>query len=158
MTIRNNTTRFLDAQGIAYEAIELPDDEKRGAVETAALLGAPPEQVFKTIVLTREGHGRNLLAVVPGPTEVDLKAVAAAIGEKKVSLPTQREAEAITHLQTGGISALALLNQGFDVLLDEFAGAFEEIYVSGGQRGLSIRIGVKDFTDLTGAQVAEISY
>ena len=157
MSIRNNVTRLLEANEIRYQAVELPDGEKRSAVETAGLLGAPPEQVFKTIVITRSGRGKAILAVVPGPAEVDLKAVAAAAGEKKVNLPTQNEAENLTRLQSGGISALALINQGFDVFLDEFAHVFDRIYVSGGQRGLSILIGVDDFIRLTGAQVAEIS-
>lgn len=157
MTIRNNVTRLLDANEVLYQAFELPDDEKRTALETASLLNAPEEQVFKTIVITRSGRGKTILAVVPGPSEVDLKAVAAAIGEKKVNLPTQKEAEQLTRLQSGGISALALINQGFDVLLDEFALAFDRIYVSGGQRGLTILLPVQAFIDLTGAVIIEIA-
>ncbi len=157
MSIRNNVTRLLDANGIDYQAFELPDDDKRSALETSSLLGASPEQVFKTIVTTRTGRGKPILAIVPGPAEVDLKAVAAAAGEKKINLPTQTEAEALTQLQTGGISPIALINKGFDVILDEFALAFDRIYISGGQRGLSILIPVKDLIDLTGAKVAEIS-
>ncbi|HUF37224.1 MAG TPA: YbaK/EbsC family protein, partial [Anaerolineales bacterium] len=100
---------------------------------------------------------KPLLAVVPGPAEVDLKAVAEAAGEKKVALPTQREAETLTGLQAGGISPLALFDKGFEVLLDEFAEVFDEIYVSGGERGLDIRIGVADFLAVTGGQVAALS-
>ncbi len=155
--MKNNVTRLLDAQGIPYKALAFPDREKRSAGDTAAALEAPEEQVFKTIVLLREGRGKAVLAVVPGPLEVDLKAAAAALGERKLGLPTQREAEAMTGLQSGGISALALLGRPFDVLLDEFAGAFDEILVSGGERGLSIRIGVQDFVSLTGAVVAAIA-
>ncbi len=154
--MRNNVTRLLDARGISYQAIPLPDDRKLSAVEVAAVLGVPAEQVFKTIVLARLGKGKPILAVIPGPAEVDLKAAASAAGETKVSLPSQREAEALTGHQAGGISALALYDKGFEVLLDEFAEAFEEIYVSGGERGLDIRIAVKDFTALTGAHVAPI--
>lgn len=157
MTTRNNVTRLLDSRGLDYQAVELPDDDKHSALESAELIGAPPEQVFKTIVVTRAGKGRPVLAVVPGPVEVDLKLLAAALGEKKVSIPTQREAEALTGHQAGGISALALFDKGFDVLLDEFAGAFDDIYVSGGQRGLSIRIGVEDFISLTSARVAALA-
>lgn len=97
----NNVTRLLDAHKILYTAFELPV-EKLGAVETAQYLGVPPEQVYKTIVVVREGAGKPLLAVVPGPQEVDLKAFAKSLGEKKVSLPTQREAERLTGLQEIG--------------------------------------------------------
>jgi Cys-tRNA(Pro)/Cys-tRNA(Cys) deacylase len=98
-----NVTRLLDARGIPYTAFELPA-EKYGALETARLLNTPPEQVYKTIVVTREGKGKPVLAVIPAPCEVDLKALARALGEKKVHLPTEREAEHLTGLQAGGIS------------------------------------------------------
>jgi len=87
----NNVTRMLDAKGIPYQAHELPA-EKLGALEAAQVLGVPPDQVYKTIVITREGQGKPVLALVPGTREVDLKALARALGEKRMSLPTQRQA------------------------------------------------------------------
>jgi Cys-tRNA(Pro)/Cys-tRNA(Cys) deacylase len=156
VTARNNITRLLDSRKVAYTAYELPS-EKLGALEAAHILGAPPEQVFKTIVVKREGKGKPILAVVPGTGEVDLKAVAKAVGEKKVSLPGEREAEQLTGLQAGGISPLALINKGFQVLVDESAQALGEIYISGGQRGLNIRLPVGDLLKLTNAQLAAIT-
>ena len=152
----NNVTRLLDARRIAYTAFDLPA-EKLGALETARLLNVPPEEVFKTIVVKREGKGKPILAVVPGPLEVDLKALAKALGEKKLHLPTEREAEQLTGLQAGGISPLALINKGFQVVLDSNARAFKEIHVSGGQRGLNIRLPVEALVKLTNARLAEIS-
>jgi len=72
-------------------------------------------------------------------------------------LPTEREAEKITGLQAGGISPLALLQRGFQVVLDRSAQDFSEIYISGGQRGLNIRLPVEALVELTRARVAEIS-
>ena len=152
----NNVTRMLDAHHVAYTAFELPK-EKLGALEAAAYLHVPPEQVYKTIVVIRQERGKPILAVTPGPQEVDLKALARAVGEKKVTLPTQREAERLTGLQAGGISPLALLNKGFQVVLDESALVFDEIYISGGERGMNIRIPVEDLIELTRAEVAEIT-
>jgi Cys-tRNA(Pro)/Cys-tRNA(Cys) deacylase len=86
-----------------------------------------------------------------------LKSLAAFLGEKKVYLPTEREAEQLTGLQVGGISPLALLNKGFQVLLDTAAQNYAEIHVSGGQRGLNIRLPVSDLTKLTNARLAPIS-
>ncbi len=151
-----NVTRLLDAQKIPYTAFELPA-EKLGAVEAARYLGVPAEQVFKTIVITREGRGKPILALVPGPGEVDLKALAKALGEKKVYLPTEREAERLTGLQAGGISPLALLNRGFQVVIDLSANSFEEIYISGGQRGLDIRLPTQALLALTNATLAQVS-
>ncbi len=151
----NNVTRLLDAQKIPYTAFDLPQ-EKLGALEAAQLLNVPPEQVFKTIVVRREDKGKPILALAPGTGEVDLKALAKAVGEKKVHLPTEREAEALTGLQAGGISPLALIKRGFQVVIDESANRFKEIYVSGGQRGLNIRLPVHDLVKLVNARLAPI--
>jgi Cys-tRNA(Pro)/Cys-tRNA(Cys) deacylase len=112
--------------------------------------------VFKTIVVTREKK-KPLLCVIPGPTEVDLKAVAAVVAEKKVHLPSQKEAETLTGLLAGGISPLALINKGFMVFLDESANQFEAIHISGGQRGLNIKLPVSALVSLTNARIAKIS-
>lgn len=151
-----NVTRLLDQRKIAYTPHKLPP-EKLGAQEAAFYLGVPAEQVFKTIVVKRLSQGKPILALVPGTHEVNLKALAKVLGEKKVKLPTQREAEQLTGLQAGGISPLALLNRGFQVILDSSAGKHQEIYISGGQRGLDIQLPVSDLISLTNAKTAEIS-
>jgi Cys-tRNA(Pro)/Cys-tRNA(Cys) deacylase len=154
--ITNNVTRLLDQRKIDYQAYELPE-EKLGALETARYLDVAPELVYKTIVVTRKGRGKTILAVVPGTAEVDLKAVAKALDEKKVKLPTQREAEDLTGLEAGGISPLALLNRGFEVVIDTSAQDHEQIHVSGGQIGLNIRLPVDALKKLTKARFAAIS-
>jgi Cys-tRNA(Pro)/Cys-tRNA(Cys) deacylase len=152
----NNITRLLDSRKISYTAFETPA-EKLGALETAEFLNVPPETVFKTIVVTREKPKKPILAVIPGPNSVDLKLLAAALGEKKVHLPTEREAEQLTGLQAGGISPLALINKGFQVIVDSAAQNHGEIHVSGGQRGLNIKLPVTDLIKLTNARIAPIS-
>ncbi len=152
----NNITRLLDARKIPYTAFETPA-EKLGAEETARFLGVSPQVVFKTIVVLRaRPGGKPVLAVVPGPAAVDLKLLAAALGEKKMHLPTEREAETLTGLQAGGISPLALINKGFQVVIDESARAHAEIHISGGQRGLNIRLPVEALARLTNARFAAI--
>jgi len=155
MTITNNVTRFLDARKVNYIAHELPA-EKLGAVEAAQYMGVSADQVFKTIVITREKK-KSVLVVIPGPRTVDLKLLASFLTEKKVSLPTEREAEALTGLQAGGISPLALINKGFQVVIDSTAQGYEKIYISGGQRGLDIQLPVNDLAKLTNASFGNIS-
>ncbi len=154
--MKNNITRLLDQQKIQYTVFELPA-EKLGAEITAELLNVPREIVFKTIVIKREGRVKPILAIVPGNREVDLKKLAKTVREKKVYLTTQNEAEALTKLQVGGISPLALINRGFQVVIDRSAQDHTEMHVSGGQRGLNIRLPVKDLIKLTNARLAEIS-
>ena len=153
--VTNNITRLLDGKQIPYTAFELPA-EKLGAHDTARLLNVPLDQVFKTIVVKREGKGKLILAVIPGSAEVDLKLLAKALGEKKVHLPTEREAEQLTGLQSGGISPLALIHKGFQVILDSSAMDFREIHVSGGRRGLNIRLAVEALVGLTNARLEKI--
>jgi Cys-tRNA(Pro)/Cys-tRNA(Cys) deacylase len=74
-----------------------------------------------------------------------------------VYLPTEREAEQLTGLQAGGISPLALINKGFQVMIDVSAQKFPAIHISGGQRGLNIRLSPGDLAHLTNARFAEIS-
>jgi Cys-tRNA(Pro)/Cys-tRNA(Cys) deacylase len=152
----NNITRLLDSRKIPYTTYDLPA-EKLGAVEAARRLNVPLEQVYKTIVVKREGKGKPILAVVPGTMEVDLKYLAKALDEKKLHLPTEHEAEQLTGLQAGGISPLALLNKGFQVVIDATARGYREIYISGGQRGLEIRLPVEALVSLTNARVAAIA-
>ncbi|HNK63786.1 MAG TPA: YbaK/EbsC family protein [Anaerolineales bacterium] len=155
MSVTNNVTRFLDARKVKYAAHELPA-EKLGALGTAGILGLPVDQVYKTIVTKRE-KGKPVLAVIPGPRVVDLKLLAAFLGEKKMILPTEREAEQLTGLQAGGISPLALINKGFQVVIDSAAQVFAEIHISGGQRGLNIQIGVQDLAALVNAKFGSVS-
>ena len=155
MANSNNITRLLDSKKISYRAFELPA-EKLGARETARLLGVDPELVYKTIVITRP-KGKPILVVIPGPSRVDLKLLASALSEKKVILPTEREAEALTGLQAGGISPLALVNKGFQVVIDLAAKSKSDVHVSGGQRGLNIRLPVDALAGLTHARFARVS-
>ncbi len=156
MPLRNNVTRLLDSRKIKYEVFEF-SPEKHTAEETAALLGVPEAHVYKTLVVLREGKGgsraRPLLAMVPAGRELSLKALAASLGEKKLKMATQREAEQLTGLQVGGISALALLNRGFEICIEREALTLPYIHVSAGQRGANIRMGVQDLIKLTGARL-----
>ena len=147
----NNVTRFLDSRKVTYTVFETPP-EKLGALETAQFLDVDPASVFKTIVITRDKPKKPLLVVVPGPSNVDLKLLASALKEKMVDLPTEREAEQITGLQAGGISPLALINKGFQVVIDSSAQNFQAIHVSGGQRGINIRLSPNDLAKLTNAR------
>jgi Cys-tRNA(Pro)/Cys-tRNA(Cys) deacylase len=156
VTPTNNVTRMLAAKKIAFDAHELPE-EKLGGMEAAAVLGIEPKQMFKTIVTLRPEGGKPVLAMVPAPSQLDLKALGRVFGGKKLRVSTQAEAEKLTGLQVGGISPLALVGKGFDVILDETARNFEAIYLSGGQRGLNLSLSPKDVIELTRARVALIS-
>jgi Cys-tRNA(Pro)/Cys-tRNA(Cys) deacylase len=151
----NNVTRFLDSRNVQYSTFDLPT-QKLGAVETASFLGVSTEVIFKSIVIIRKNPGKPILAVVPATSDVNLKALAKVLGEKKVSPATQKEAERLTKLQVGGISPLALINRGFDIIMHESVLEQESVHVSGGELGLNIRLPSKELVELTRAKVAKI--
>jgi Cys-tRNA(Pro)/Cys-tRNA(Cys) deacylase len=146
---------MLAARKISFEAHELPN-EKLGGLEAAAYLGVDPAQMFKTIVALPDS-GKPVLALVPANGELDLKALGRALGGKKMRTSTQAQAEQLTGLQVGGISPLALLAKGFQVVMDKSAMGFEAIYISGGQRGLNISLAPGDLQSLTRALTGAIA-
>jgi len=152
----NNVVRMLTSKKIAFQLFELPK-EKLGAQKTAQILNVPIEIVCKTIVVKRTTPGKSILVVLPGNRSVDLKLIASILGEKKLVLPTEREAEQMTGLQAGGISPLALLNKGFQVLIDASVINYEEIHISAGERGLNLKIRIPDLVSLTNAKIHPIS-
>jgi Cys-tRNA(Pro)/Cys-tRNA(Cys) deacylase len=147
--------RLLESRHIAYQVHEFSSDI-RSAEDAAQVMGAPPDHVFKTLVVLRE-RGRPLLVMVPGNRGLDLKLLAKAAGEKKLHMATHKEAEALTGLEVGGISALALLNKGFDVYADEAILSLPQVYVSTGQRGINLSLRPQDLLQVTRARVAAVS-
>jgi Cys-tRNA(Pro)/Cys-tRNA(Cys) deacylase len=155
MPFRNNVTRLLDAHRVAYELTEYTP-EKHSAEKTAELLGVPPHLVYKTLVVLREGKGKKpLLVMTPAGRELNLKALAASLGEKKLKMAAQREAEEMTGLQVGGISALVLLNRGFEICLERAAADLPFIHISAGQRGANLRLSPADLVALTQARLVD---
>ena len=146
---KTHAMRTLDARGIAY-ATKAYDASGafHTANEAAALLGVAPETVYKTLVVLREGVARAkpMLVLIPARARIDLKKLANCIGEKKVRMATQREAEHLTGMQVGGISALGVLRPAsFDVLIDETARSIETIHISAGVRGVDLALNVDHF-------------
>lgn len=152
--------KLLDGKHIVYQAVAY-DPAMRDAVRIAMAIGVPPGQLFKTLVVPKpEGSNVSLkmmLVMIPGDRQLDLKKLAKAAGVKKAKIATQAEAERLTGLQVGGISALALLNKGFAVYLDASAREHEQIYVSAGQRGINLKLSVGDLVQLTRARLADLS-
>ena len=147
---RTNAMRLLDANKVPYEVIAFSPD-LHSAVEVAGAAGLDPDTVYKTLVVQRP-RGKPLLVMVAGDRQIDLHALAASVGEKKLTMASHRDAEALTGLQVGGISALALLHRGFDICLDRTARGLQQIVISAGQRGIDLRLAVDDLVRVTGAQ------
>lgn len=154
---KTQAMRALEGKRIAYETLTYPD-EMRDAEEIALVLDLPPEEVFKTlVVLPPESGKKTMLVMIPANTQLDLKKLAAAVGAKKLKMATQREAEQLTGLQVGGISAVALLNKPFAVYIDASARRLPRICISAGKRGFQLRVAVADLLKLTNARAVEVA-
>jgi Cys-tRNA(Pro)/Cys-tRNA(Cys) deacylase len=152
--------RLLEGQKIPYELIPYPS-HMRDAEEIALELDVPATQLFKTLVVLPPGNtgraAKPLLIQIPADRQLDLKKLAQVVKAKKLKLATHKEAEDLTGLQVGGISALALVNKGFEIYLDKSAEAFEAIYVSAGQRGLDLKLRVPDLVKITKCRLADVT-
>ncbi len=149
--------RVLESQGVPYEVVSFPDSI-HDAVGVAEAAGLPVENVYKTLVVESDDPRLHpLLVMVAASRRLNLKKVARAVGAKKVHMARQADAERLTGLKVGGISALALLNKGFSVYLDEQAILLDYIVVSAGKRGLNLRLDVEDLIRVTGAELIDAS-
>ncbi|GGZ54480.1 Cys-tRNA(Pro)/Cys-tRNA(Cys) deacylase [Streptomyces inusitatus] len=121
--------------------------------EAAQALGVSPERVFKTLVA--EVDGELTVAVVPVAGQLDLKALAAAVGGKRAVMADPAAAERTTGYVRGGISPLGQRKR-LRTVLDESASAHPTICVSAGRRGLEVELSPGDLAGLTGAVLARI--
>ncbi|MCX7044540.1 MAG: Cys-tRNA(Pro) deacylase [Candidatus Sumerlaeota bacterium] len=152
---KTNAVRILDRIGIAYELREYEVDESDLSAPTVARkVGLPLERVFKTLVARGDAAG-VLLACLPGGEELDLKALAAASGNKRVELAPLREVQPLTGYVRGGVSPIGT-KKPYPFILDESALAFPFISVSAGMRGLQMRVAPGDLLRATQGTASRI--
>ncbi|MFN2202229.1 MAG: YbaK/EbsC family protein [Caldilineaceae bacterium] len=158
MAFANNATRLLDSRKVAYVVHEYDyDSGVHSAVDVAEAVGLRENQVFKTLVaLPDQPNAKPVLAIIAGPDTLDLKLLAKALNVKKARMASHAQAEELTGLQTGGISALALMNRGFRVFIDVKALESPTIAVSAGQRGVNLELAPDDLIKVTKARVVEL--
>jgi Cys-tRNA(Pro)/Cys-tRNA(Cys) deacylase len=149
--------RLLEGQGADYEVISFPDTI-HDAQEVAAYAGLPADHVYKTLVARVDNpQAKPMLVMVSANRSLDLKKLASAVGEKKAHMATHTDAEKLTGLKVGGISALALLNRGFAIYIDSAAEELDFVVVSAGKRGLNLKLTVADLLRIIGAQIVAVS-
>jgi Cys-tRNA(Pro)/Cys-tRNA(Cys) deacylase len=153
---KTNAMRLLDTHGVAYEvrAYHLDTDEF-DASTVAELIGLPPQRVFKTLVVHVEPLG-PCFAVVPASAELDLKALAGAVGAKRAELAPLRDVEALTGYVRGAVTVLAA-RKSYPTVVDESALTAETIAVSGGRRGVQLVVATAGYLAVAGAATAPIA-
>ncbi|MEU5697131.1 Cys-tRNA(Pro) deacylase [Actinosynnema sp. NPDC020468] len=149
-------TALLDKQKVAHKLHAYEHDPRHESygLEAAEALGIAPERVFKTLVA--DVDGRLAVGVVPVTGQLDLKALAAALGGKKARMADVTAAERATGYVAGGISPLGQKKR-LPLVVDASATEHDTIYCSAGRRGLEVEIAPADLARLTGAVVAPIA-
>jgi Cys-tRNA(Pro)/Cys-tRNA(Cys) deacylase len=156
MAAKTNAMRALDQLGIAYGIREYEvDPNDLSAEAVAAKVGLPPEQVFKTLAVDGDRNG-ICLAVIPGNTELDFKALAQATGDRKVEMVPLKDVQAITGYVRGGVTALAC-KKDYPVYIDETAELWDVISISAGQRGTQIFLSPADYVRAVKATALNIA-
>ena len=149
-------TALLAGQRVSHTVHTYDHDPRHASYGTEAseTLGLSPARVFKTLVA--EVDGALTVGVVPVGTQLDLKALAAAVGGKKAKMADVAAAERATGYVAGGISPLGQRKR-LPVVLDVSATNFDTIFCSGGRRGLEIELAPTDLARLANAIVAPIA-
>jgi Cys-tRNA(Pro)/Cys-tRNA(Cys) deacylase len=152
---KTNAARILDREGIPYELRTYTVDENDlSAPHVAEAIGMPPEQVFKTLVARGDREG-VLLAAIPANTELDLKALAAVSGNRKVELVAVKEVLPLTGYIRGGVSPIGT-RKPYPFYLDETAELWDVISVSAGVRGCQVLLAPGDLQRVTAAAMCDI--
>lgn len=152
-------TTALEAVGIAYTLHPYDHDpaNRHFGDEAAAALGVDPLRIFKTLVVeTGTGRPPLAVAVVPVAAQLDLKAMAAALGVKKVDLADPAAAARSSGYLVGGISPIGQKTP-LPTVIDETAELFDTVYVSAGRRGLQVELAPGDLLRVTGGEFADIA-
>ena len=123
-------------------------------LEAADKLGLAPDRVFKTLLA--DADGALVVGVVPVSGQLDLKALAAAVGAKKAVMADPQVAERKTGYVLGGISPVGQKARHTTVI-DETVQLHDTVFVSGGRRGLDVEIAPADLIEVTGAIVADVA-
>ncbi|WP_193607072.1 Cys-tRNA(Pro) deacylase [Nocardioides lijunqiniae] len=148
-------TVALTSAGVDFTLHEYDHDpraESFGA-EAAQALGLAPERVFKTLLA--DVDGRLTVAVVPVSGQLDLKALARAVGGSKARMADKGAAERATGYVVGGISPVGQ-KRPHPTVVDESALTHPTVYVSAGRRGLDLELAPADLVRVTEATTARV--
>ncbi|MFF4649045.1 Cys-tRNA(Pro) deacylase [Streptomyces sp. NPDC001380] len=148
-------TVALEAAGVPFTVHAYVHDPAAASYggEAAEALGTAPERVLKTLVA--EVDGALAVGVVPVAGQLDLKALAAALGGRRAAMADPAAAERATGYVRGGISPLGQRRR-LPTVVDAGALGHATVYVSAGRRGLEVELAPQDLVALTGAVTAPI--
>ena len=153
---KTNAIRILEKTGISYELREYDlGDGVLTAENVAEALGFRPEQIFKTLILRGDRSG-PIIALTPAGTEINVRALAEASGDKRVEMVPLREVRALTGYERGAVTPLGI-QRSYPVFIDETVELWDIVGISGGAKGLQILLAPTDLLSVTSAVKADFA-
>ncbi|MNX91498.1 Cys-tRNA(Pro)/Cys-tRNA(Cys) deacylase YbaK [compost metagenome] len=154
--MKTNAVRLLDQAKVPYRLVEYEVDESDLSAESVARkIGMRDEEVFKTLALKGDKTG-VLLVLVPAGTELDLKAIAQASGNKRCEMLSLKDVQPVTGYIRGGVSPIGTKKR-FPVYLDQSATEHATISISAGVRGTQILLSPADLVRMVQATLAPVA-
>jgi Cys-tRNA(Pro)/Cys-tRNA(Cys) deacylase len=154
--VKTNGARFLESLDIRFELQEYEvDPEDLSAITVAKKIGMPPEQVFKTLLITG-GPGVYVFAVIPGDAELDFKKLARVAGLRKAEMVPLKDVQPLTGYIRGGVTVFGA-KKAYPVFVDETVILFDRISVSAGARGTQLILAPDDYLRAAEAQTADLT-
>ena len=152
---KTNALRLLDRMKIPYEAHTYPCEEFTDGEDVAKQLGLAPGDVCKTLVTVGKSGGHYVF-VLPVNRELDRKKAASLVGEKSLEMLHVKDLLATTGYVRGGCTALGMKKQ-FPTVVEESLREKESIYVSGGKRGLQLKLAPGDLVRAASAMWGDVT-
>lgn len=131
-------TALLRRQGVSYTEHVYDYVDRGGTAESSRALGLDEHQVVKTLVMQDEA-AKPLIILMQGDCEVSTKALARAIGCKRVEPCKPEVAERHSGYQVGGTSPFGT-RKAMPVYVEASVLQLERCYINGGKRGYLIGI------------------
>ncbi|EAZ86225.1 MULTISPECIES: Cys-tRNA(Pro) deacylase [Lysinibacillus] len=153
---KTNAIRLLEQQKIKFDVIEYEiGDGQVDGVSVAEKIGQPVARVFKTLVARASAH-KLFVFVIPVADELDLKAAAKVVGEKKIDMLPVKDLLSYTGYVRGGCSPVGM-KKLYPTVIDETAQQQGSIIVSAGKIGMQMHVQLNDLKNITKAQLAPIT-
>lgn len=152
--VKTNAMRILDRLKIPYTYQTYECDEFTDGIQTADMLGLDHELVFKTIVTTGKS-GAHYVFVIPIEAEIDFKKAARTVGEKSLEMLPLKNLTQVTGYVRGGCTSIGMKKK-FPTVIQESAGQYEQIYVSGGKIGMQLQLAPEDLRKAADARFGDV--
>lgn len=153
---KTNAMRILETAGIAYQMHTYDTGGEIDGVSVANKVGIDPKYVYKTLV-TQGKSKAYFVFVIPVAAELNLKAAAAAVGEKSVEMLHVKDLLAVTGYIRGGCSPVGM-KKAYKTVIDQSAESLETIVISGGKIGFQIELAPADLAHVAHAKFEAITF